>query len=277
MKNITVNILLLILFQSSALAVQAKEAEICFVANAGFYAQDGEKGILLDALFADGLKGYHIASAPVRTELENASGKFKNVRMIFVSHFHDDHMKGEPIIKHIRANPDVKAIMPEQAKEKVIDAGVSADETQSVLGNTLKIGTQHQLLDMPFPTTLYGISHGEGRSIENIGIMVEVAGQTIMHVGDMDAKAEDLKKAGIDGLKVDWLLMPSWYLDNKNNANFIASAFDARNIIPMHFVLDDNDWIKSQGGMVRYKEKVYHSLPNITKLETEMSCLPLNN
>ena len=257
-------------------AVSAKDAELCHVANAGFYAHDGEKSILLDALFARGLVGYHFAPPPLRRELEYAEGRFSNVQMIFASHDHADHMKGEPIIRHLRHNADTKIIMTRQGHNKLISVDLMPYEIDRVDSDVPKVGEQKVLEDMPFATTLYGISHGAGRDIDNIGIKVEVAGQSIMHVGDMDAKLEDLKAAGIDKLKVDWLLLPYWLLLDKDSIALVKAAFDARQIVPMHYDKGDlTDWLKQQGAIDKIKEKVRSALPNITELDREMACISL--
>ncbi len=254
----------------------AQDARLCHVANAGFFATDGEKSILMDALFARGLVGYHFAPPLLRRELEYGEGRFDHVRMIFASHDHADHMKGEPIIRHLRNNPDTAIIMTKQGHNKLRSVDLMPDEESRIYSDVPKIGKSKILKDMPFPTTLYGISHGAGRSIENIGIRVEVAGKSIMHVGDMNAKLDDLKAAGIDKLKVDWLLLPYWLLLDSGGKELVLSAFDARHIVPMHYDKGDlTDWLKKQGGIEAMREKVRTSLPNIVALDTEMACISL--
>ena len=254
----------------------AQDAELCHIANAGFFATDGEKSILMDALFARGLVGYHFAKPPLRRKMEYMQGRFANVRMIFASHDHADHMKGEPIIRHLRHNPDTAIIMTKQGHDKLRSVDLMPYEEKRIYSNVPKIGESKILKGLAFPATLYGISHGDGRTIDNIGIRVEVAGHSIMHVGDMDAKLDDLKAAGIDKLKVDWLLLPYWLLLDKETLKLIDAAFDARHIVPMHYDKGDlTNWLKKQGGIDGIKQKVRKSLPNIIELDTEMACISL--
>lgn len=269
---------LLALTLTLTLSASADDAELCHIANAGFMASDGEKTIVIDGLFARGLVGYHHATHPLRREMEYGQGKFSNVRMIFASHFHDDHMKSEPILRHMRKNPDTAIIVTKQGHQKLRDVDLMPYEEERITSITPKVGTHHTLENMAFATTLYGISHGAGRGIENIGIKVEVAGQSIMHVGDMDAELSDLKAAGIDKLKVNWLLMPYWYLMDEKSISFVTTAFDAEHIIPMHYDKGDlGDWLKSQGGIEKIKEKVREVTPNLFELDTEMACVPLSD
>lgn len=256
--------------------IYGEDGELCHVANAGFFAHDGDKSILMDALFARGLVGYHFAPPPLRRELEYGEGRFAKVRMIFASHDHADHMKGEPIIRHLRHNADTAIIMTKQGHNKLRSVDLMPYEEKRIYSDVPKIGEKKILQGMAFPATLYGISHGAGRSIDNIGIRVEVAGKSIMHVGDMDAKLDDLKAAGIDKLKVDWLLLPYWLLLDRASLELVKAAFDAQHIVPMHYDKGDlSDWLKKQGGIDTIKAKVRASLPNIIELDTEMACISL--
>ena len=269
-------IILLVIALCSSAPVSGQDAQLCHVANAGFFASDGEKSILMDTLFARGLVGYHFAKPPLRREMEYMQGRFANVRMIFASHDHADHMKGEPIIRHLRHNPDTAIIMTKQGHNKLRSVDLMPYEEKRIYSDVPKIGESKILEDLAFPTTLYGISHGDGRTIDNIGIRVEVAGHSIMHVGDMDAKLDDLKAAGIDKLKVDWLLLPYWLLLDEETLKLIESAFDARHIVPMHYDKGDlTNWLKKQGGIEAIKQKVRKSMPNIIELDTEMACFSL--
>ena len=59
-----------------------QEAKICHIANTGFYVSDGEKGVLLDALYADGMDGDPVASAALNERIETASGEFSNIKLV---------------------------------------------------------------------------------------------------------------------------------------------------------------------------------------------------
>ena len=111
-------VLLVLVFFSSA-PVSGQDGELCHIANTVFFATDGEKSILMDALFARGLVGYNFAPPPLRREMEYRQDRFANVRIVFASHDHSDHMKGEPIIRHMRHNPDTAIIMTRQGHDEL--------------------------------------------------------------------------------------------------------------------------------------------------------------
>lgn len=230
----------------------------------------------MDALFADGNDGNSIASDELNIELEGETGPFSNVRLIFASHFHEDHMKGKAILRHLRANDKAVALMPEQARTLIMAAGIRPNEEDRIISPKINIGERRVMGDLPFPVTLYGINHGKGRRIENIGMAVTIGNKIFMHVGDMDTNREDLIIAGIDKAEIDYLLMPFWQLQGAEGIEMIKSTFNAKHIIPMHFPLEDSDWMIGMGGLKSVKEKAYSSLNNIMKLDQEMTCIGLD-
>ncbi len=268
-KVISVIVLFLI-----PVAGYAQEAKLCHIASAGFYATDGEKGILMDALYGDGIDRTVLASDELNDRLENAKGEFANVRLIYASHFHEDHMKGRSILNHLRANKDAIAIITEQARVLLEAAAMREEEGDRVKSYLIPAGSNLKLEDMPFPATLYGIKHGN-RPIENIGITVEVAGKTIMHVGDMADYETNLRSAGVDKVKPDYLLMPYWYLRSTDMAGQINEIFDAKNMIPIHLPPVPSVGIETVEDLQELKNKIYSSADNILKLEDEMACISL--
>lgn len=253
----------------------AQEAKLCHIAGAGFYATDGEKGVLLDALFRDGLAGFEEASDITNDKMENAEGMFADVKVIFASHFHGDHMTGKAMVTHLQNNEDAVAIITDQAKHIITAGGSVKNADVRIKSFKLPIGENLELENMPFPIKLYGISHGEGRPIENIGMAITVAGKTIMHVGDMSAKKEDLLKAEVGKANIDYLLLPFWYANSQETMSEINDVFKPKSIIPMHFAPPFGvmwDGIKETEEL---KKRVYSSAFNLIKLEEEMTCISL--
>ncbi|MCC3859587.1 MBL fold metallo-hydrolase [Pseudemcibacter aquimaris] len=251
----------------------AQDAQICHIANTGFFVSNGESSVLMDALYADGMDGDPVASGVVNSNMENAKGRFSNVDLIFASHIHEDHMKAKPILRHLRANDNAKAILPAQAAIFMRAAGIG-NENERIHYADLKPGEVRALDGYDMPVTLYGLSHGAGNEdITNIGIKIEVNGKTIMHVGDMYGP-----QAGFgpqNKITVDYLMIPFWYLYRPERVEYIQSIFNVQNIIPMHFALDSSEWMQSMGGLKSVKERTYSSTDNIITLDQEMMCIPI--
>ena len=254
-------------------ATYAQEAKLCHIAGMGFYATDGQQGVLMDALFADGMDGDPIASQSLNAALEGANGEFNDVSLIIASHIHEDHMKAKPILRHMRANKKARVILPEQARLLMLAAGIDPSEDR-ILYSSLKPGETQELNDQPFPVTLYGLSHGEGSEVDNIGIKVTVGTKTIMQVGDMYGIQKGLGEQ--EKISVDYLILPFWYFNLPQRVEYINSIFEAEHIIPAHFSLDTSEWMLAQGGIDTVKKRVFAAANNLIQLDQEMMCLSLD-
>ncbi|MDG1707499.1 MAG: MBL fold metallo-hydrolase, partial [Emcibacteraceae bacterium] len=135
-------------------------------------------------------------------------------------------------------------ILPNQADIFMKAGGVGAEGAR-ISYNAIRVGEVLEVDGYDFPVTLYGLSHGQGNEqIENVGVMVTVAGKTIMHVGDMYGEQKIAEK-----IKVDYLILPFWYMSTRERVDYIISKFDATHIIPTHFALESSEWMQSMGGL----------------------------
>lgn len=253
----------------------AQQAELCHIAGSGFYITDSENGVLIDALFADGMDGDPVASEELNKQMEEATGKFSNVRLIIASHMHEDHMKAKAILRHLRANDKAIAIIPEQARTLMLAAGMGPEEENLISPNLIQ-GEQQTIDGLAFPVNFFGITHGEGTGVDNMAISMEIADKTIMHVGDMYASRDEIIEAGLDNIEIDYLMLPFWYLYRTERATMIKETMNVKHIIPTHFSLDSSEWIQSMGGLKHVRNATYSSLDNIIKLDQEMMCIPLD-
>ncbi|MDG1726162.1 MAG: MBL fold metallo-hydrolase [Emcibacteraceae bacterium] len=262
--------IILLAINCFAITANAEGAKLCHIANAGFYATDGKNGVLLDALYRDGLDGFEQASDLTNEKMENAEDLFAKVKVIFASHYHGDHMTGKAMVRHMQNNDDSIVIITEQSKQLMIAGGTVKNAETRIKSFNIPIGESLEIENMPFPIKLYGISHGEGRP-DNLGIAVTVAGKTIMHLGDMYGEQKINEK-----IKVDYLILPFWYMSTSERVQYINSIFNATHIIPMHFALDHSEWMQSMGGLEFVKKRTYAAMSNLMKLDQEMQCIPLN-
>ena len=269
MKYFCVGFILLVMANSS----YAQNAKLCHIAGMGFYATDGKQGVLMDALFSDGMDGDPIASQELNVALEGANGEFKDVSLIFASHIHEDHMKAKPILRHMKANKKTSVILPEQARLLMLAAGVASSDGR-IIYSSLKPGEIQKLNDQPFPVTLFGLSHGEGSQVDNIGIQVTVGGKTIMQVGDMYGIQNGLGEQ--KKISVDYLILPFWYFNEPERVDYINSVFDVEYIIPAHFSLNTSEWMLAQGGIDAVKKRDFSTTSNLVQLDQEMMCLSLD-
>ncbi|MCH8201688.1 MAG: MBL fold metallo-hydrolase [Proteobacteria bacterium] len=263
-----------ILFGLSSVATDTGgEARICHIANAGFWITNGGKSVLVDALLAEGLEGYARPSKNLERAMEKGLAPFENVALVIASHYHGDHFNAAATLRHMAANPDAHYVLPPQAFELLEKEGLKDSDRQRITHHMPpRSGAySYQVAGISFRT--YYIDHGAGRPVENIGVYIELAGQSFFHPGDMFTDAEALEKAGLDGLEVDYLMAPFWSLMGDQQQVALEAGFEAGHIIPMHLPLKDQPWMKDYGGFDGLMKRVHEALPGTLRLTSEMACV----
>ncbi len=274
MRPVVLAFLATLLFGLSSVATDTGgEARICHIANAGFWITNGKKSVLVDALLAEGLEGYARPSKDLERAMEKALAPFENVALVIASHYHRDHFNAAATLRHMAANPDAHYVLPPQALELLEKEGLKDSDRQRITHDMppQSAAYSYQVAGISFRT--YYIDHGAGRPVENIGIYFELAGKSFFHPGDMFTDAEALKKAGLDGLEVDYLLAPFWSLMGDEQQVTLEAGFRAAHVIPMHLPLGKEPWMKDYGGFDGLMKTVHEALPGTLRLASEMACV----
>lgn len=274
MRTAVLAFLAIILFGlNSAAPESGGEARICHIANAGFWITNSEKSVLVDALLAEGLEGYARPSKDLERAMEKGLAPFENVALVFASHYHADHFNAAATLRHMAANPDAHYVLPPQALELLEKEGLKDSDRQRITHHLppQTAALSYAVAGISFRT--FYIDHGAGRPVENIGIYIELAGQSFFHPGDIFTDAEALKKAGLDGLEVDYLMAPFWSLMGDEQQVALEAGFKAGHVIPMHLPLAREPWMRDYGGFDGLMKTVHEALPGTLRLAGEMECV----
>lgn len=274
MRRATLAFLAIIFFGlNSAAPETGGEARICHIANAGFWITDGRRSVLVDALLAEGLEGYARPSKDLESAMEKGLAPFENVKLVFASHYHADHFNAAATLRHLAANPDAHYVLPPQALELLEKENLKDSDRQRIAHHMppQTRSLEYNIAGILFRT--YHIDHGAGRPVENIGIYFELAGKSFFHPGDMFTDSETLKKAGLDGLEVDYLLAPFWSLMGDEQQVALEAGFRAAHVIPMHLPLGEEPWMQDYGGFDGIMKTVHAALPGTLRLAGEMECV----
>ncbi len=244
---------------------------ICLIANAGFFVTDGEKSLLLDAVLAEGLRGYAIPSPALEEAMETGAEPFGNVVLVFSSHMHGDHFNARATLRHMAANPDARYLLTPQSVSVMEREGLEPPARDRI---TAEMPPETGALDYEIggiKLRTYRISHGSDR-MQNLGIYFELGGKRFFHPGDISTDAEALKTAGLDGLEVDYLLAPFWSLMGDGQQTALEAGFKAAHVIPMHLPMGEASWMKEYGGYKGVLKTVFAALPGTISLTNEMTC-----
>ena len=215
------------------LASEPEELEVVYLANEGFLLRAGDDMVLIDALFGSGLRGYGVVAAAEREKLESGAPPYDGVDLVLASHFHRDHFNAAAVARFMAANPSAQFVSTKQAARDLLKATPSL--SSRTRGTYPEEGQIETLAFGNIALTLFNLHHGRQRpEIQNLGLLVEICGATVLHIGDSEAVAEDMRTAGLEGISPDVALLPSWYLRPSRWMPATASVISARRIVAMH-------------------------------------------
>jgi L-ascorbate metabolism protein UlaG (beta-lactamase superfamily) len=216
----------------------SEDLEIVYLANEGFLLRAGDTVVLVDALFGEGIRGYSVVPADVRAELENGAPPYDGVDLVLASHHHRDHFNARSVATLMATNSTTSFVSSEQAASDLLD--LAPELAQRVHGIYPREGTFEARSSNGVAVRIFNLHHGRGRPlVQNLGLLIEICGTTVLHVGDTEADAADLRSAGLQDLKPDVALMPSWHLRTDGQIEGIRQVIKPRQIVAMHLPTRD--------------------------------------
>lgn len=259
----------------TSLAVPSVSAgEICHIANAGFYFENNGTGVLVDAVMErdDYDQTFALPSAPLLASMTTGSDKFGNVRLALATHKHGDHFDAAASLRHLRAT-EVRYIVPPEAFDLMKTAGMTDAEAERVHAFLPEWGKgPEKISGEGFEVEVYRVDHGPNMP-QNLGYKVTLGDRTFFHTGDINATAERLADAGLNKLKIDYMMMPFWYaLQAKPN---VEAAWDIGTMIATHYHAKEQPWMAQSGGPEGLRSAAKSVWPNSLRIDKEMQCEPI--
>ncbi|MCH7779482.1 MAG: MBL fold metallo-hydrolase [Acidobacteria bacterium] len=193
----------------------ADRIEIMYLANEGFLLTSGDHKVLIDGLFRE---GGDYANLPLewRETVETAQPPFDTVDVVLATHHHADHFHALAVCRFLDSNPLAEFVSTRQA----LDQMRSACDNPAALAGRVQAGLLSDgssatvVLDELRIESVF-LHHGAASPVENIGFLIEIGGLTVLHMGDSQATAEDLRAAGLGERSIDLAFVPYWYLIDK--------------------------------------------------------------
>ncbi|MGH7599258.1 MAG: MBL fold metallo-hydrolase [bacterium] len=222
----------------SIVPIKAGALEVTYLANEGFMIVSGDKKVLIDALFREGVGGYAVISPATCALLEQARSPFDGVDVALATHFHDDHFDAEAVLAHLKNNPQAFFFSTNQAADKLRAIGQFDAVKTRVVATLPKEGERFHSEHRGLRVQLLNIHHGRGRPIENLGFILEIAGKRVLHIGDSDAEAAVFQKYEVTKDSIDVAFLPFWYFLNDDFKQAVREQIRPRHIVVMHIELD---------------------------------------
>ncbi|VAV88316.1 hypothetical protein MNBD_ALPHA06-453 [hydrothermal vent metagenome] len=189
-----------------------------YLGNAGVMVVDQQTKLLFDPLFGEGYNTYQLVPKPILTAIIAGTAPYDGIDVVFISHAHGDHFSAKPVLAYLQANPAVKLVAPQQAVDKLLAAGMSA---QAIASRVIPINQQTG--DAPISVQAGSIQveaitipHSGGerfKAVRNTVYRVEMAENLrVLHLGD--ATIENAPFAGQqafwDRQNNDLVFTPYW-------------------------------------------------------------------
>jgi L-ascorbate metabolism protein UlaG (beta-lactamase superfamily) len=209
---------------------RAQGVEVTYLGNMGVLLEGGGARILVDALFRDSMDPYARHSPEVQESLETGGKPFDGVGLALATHFHLDHWDAGAVTRFLRTHPGALfgstehgvAMMPHDVRDRARNLWPAAGATSSLEVAGVKV-------------TAFPLEHGKA---QNLGYRIELAGRTLVHLGDADPSPENCRRVLASG-SADVALLPFWWLTSETGASCLKTAWKPRSVVALHIGTTD--------------------------------------
>ena len=243
-------IIILIIFQLSAKAIDKDSIVVTYIANCGFLIEMESKKIIIDGLFTNGFNHYETPDSTTLDLLLKGSAPFDSIDYVFVTHKHADHVDAKTITDFMINNSKARLICPKQVDtllsnfpdkygsfvSRIVECTPDTNSSKTLQFDNIEILACRLL-------------HGNEKSkdIENIAYRISCNGKTIFHTGDANPNLTDKYQGIIPSDKKIDIAFINGAFGNYKNFQITNKFIGADNYIAMHF---PNDFFNMEHKMI---------------------------
>ena len=201
---------------------------------------------MFDPLPISGFGTYPETSAEDVAAMMAGEGAYAGIDVVLISHAHSDHFSAAKMLAYMRAQPDVKYVMPRQAVDMleaedgwepsllsritVVDLGYG-DGVQSFTEGDVMVET----VRIPHA----GWPAPKRAAVQNMVYRVTLGtedGATIIHMGDADPRRQHFTpyKDHWDERRTDTAFPPYWFQISPEGRTILSDDINAANSIGIH-------------------------------------------
>ncbi len=219
--------------------------DVTWISNAGFLVAAGPDKVLIDPIFAD-IRDTALKKKTV-ADFEAADGIYRGIRLLLFTHYHGDHLDPVPTGRFLAHSAGTAMMgsmktaltyeahsLPGAAAEtapRVVAATPGLFQTTEVLAGGVKVEVQHVLHERETP---------ERTEAENLAYFFELGGWRILHVGDIDGRAEKVDDFApfrrMAHKSVDVAFLPCALVENQIGIDVIRDIFRPKTVVLMHYM-----------------------------------------
>lgn len=223
-------------------AVEGSSLTVHYLANEGVMVEAGDRKVLVDALFGDGIAGYAAVPERLRAGLESGSGKWDGVDLLLATHYHGDHFDPEAVGRYLASEPETLFVSTPQAVDRLRRTlGPSSDLLDRSRAALPAEGETDAIDRGGVAVEVLHLHHGRDRRppVENLGFVVTIDNLSFLHFGDTEAKLEEFEPylELLEG--TDVALLPFWFLASEWRAAMVRDRIRPRAIVVLHLPSPD--------------------------------------
>ena len=214
---------------------QDREVELTYLANEGFLVRAGEHEVLIDAFVAEPYSIYAALPAEMHAAMMAGEPPFHAVDLALTSHVHRDHFQPPCAAEFLSSHEETIFLSTPDVLEELraeLAGDVAMDRARALLpepGRSLRFdenGLSVEVLRLPHGVTDNGV--------QNLGLIVDLGGTRLLHVGDSDVRAEDFLAYDLPRRGIDVAFLPYWCLLDEESVRLARERTGARHLVAVH-------------------------------------------
>ena len=229
------------------IAEERGSVEVRFLANEGFLLRTQDISVLIDAFVTKPYSVYGAVPNAAVQEMIAGGAPYHRTRLALVSHIHQDHLEPETAALFMRRRSEVQLWSSPQVVEALRLALPKYDSSwhqrmTAILpepGETLHRDMQGVHVEF------LRLSHGTA-DIENLGHIIHLNGQRILHIGDAAMDAENFAPYDLASRNLDIALIPYWFFTEAAGEEALEKHLRARYRIAVHIPLKEIDAVVAE-------------------------------
>lgn len=167
---------------------------VTYLANMGVLIEGGGRRVVVDGFHHGALEGYAKVPANTLVALEGARAPYAGIDLILTTHLHGDHFQAASVAARLRSDSTIvfvaaretvdslMALAPDLDRRRIRAVTPAAERSERLDLN----GVTVEVLDLPHgrPFWLPVRIWAPRSKPENVGFLIELAGQKVLHTGD---------------------------------------------------------------------------------------------
>jgi L-ascorbate metabolism protein UlaG (beta-lactamase superfamily) len=244
-----------------------------YVGNEGFLISGNGRKILIDSLYREGVPGYVVIPEDQRLKIETGQPPFDAVDLILATHAHPDHFDAKAVAAHLENNPHAFFVSTEQAVKKLEQLPSWNKIGDRAKGLTPKEGERIKLQLNEIEFEVLNLHHGREVPVQNVGFLISVGGQKILHVGDTEATQSELESYKLAEDRIDIAMIPFWHLTEPDRRHAVLNAIQPGRVLVMHVPLRSakDPYIQELGGWDKMLSKIEKDVPEAVVFRDQMT------